>query len=72
MDIPVISAIQGHASGGGMLFGLYADVVLLAEEGVYSATFTKYGFTPGMGATYILPERFGKLLANEMMLTAKQ
>ena len=71
MDIPVISAIQGHASGGGMLFGLYADVVLLAEEGVYSATFTKYGFTPGMGATYILPERFGKLLANEMMLTAK-
>ncbi len=71
LDIPVISAMQGHASGGGMLFGLYADLVLMAEEGIYSATFTKYGFTPGMGATFILPERFGKLLANEMMLTAK-
>ncbi len=70
-DIPVITAMQGHASGGGMLFGLYGDIILMAEEGVYSAVFTKYGFTPGMGATYILKERFGGNLANEMMFTAK-
>ena len=70
-DIPVITAMQGHASGGGMLFGLYGDIVLMAEEGVYSAVFTKYGFTPGMGATYILKERFGGNLASEMMFTAK-
>lgn len=71
MDIPVISAMQGHASGGGMLFGLYADIVIMALEGVYSAVFMKYGFTPGMGGTYILQDRFGGNIATEMMFTAK-
>lgn len=70
-NVPVISAIQGHASGGGLLFGLYGDIVVMAKEGIYSAVFTKYGFTPGMGATFILKEKFGNNLATEMMYTAK-
>ncbi|MCB0582681.1 MAG: polyketide synthase dehydratase domain-containing protein, partial [Phaeodactylibacter sp.] len=70
-DVPVISAIQGHALGGGLLFGLYADIVILSEKSTYSANFMKYGFTPGMGATYILGEKLGKPLANEMMYTAR-
>uniref|UniRef100_UPI002491FF1D beta-ketoacyl synthase N-terminal-like domain-containing protein n=1 Tax=Aquimarina aggregata TaxID=1642818 RepID=UPI002491FF1D len=70
-ELPVISAIQGHAYGGGFLFGLYADIVMLSETSTYSANFMKYGFTPGMGATYILGERLGKSLANQMMFTAK-
>lgn len=69
--IPVITAIQGHASGGGLLFGLNGDIILMAEEGIYTAVFTKYGFTPGMGATYILKQKFGHNLAMEMMYTAK-
>jgi Enoyl-CoA hydratase/carnithine racemase len=69
--VPVIAAIQGHASGGGMLFGLYADIIIMSEEGIYSASFTKYGFTPGMGATCILRERFGVSFSTEMMFTAK-
>lgn len=70
-EVPIISAMQGHASGGGMLFGLYADIVIMSLEGVYSAVFTKYGFTPGMGATFILEEKLGKNLASEMMYSAK-
>jgi polyketide biosynthesis enoyl-CoA hydratase PksI len=31
----------------------------------------KYGFTPGMGATFILPQKLGIALAQEMMLAAK-
>ncbi|WP_371826131.1 beta-ketoacyl synthase N-terminal-like domain-containing protein [Photobacterium sp. GJ3] len=68
--VPVISAMQGHASGGGLAFGLYGDIVILAEQGVYSANFTKYGFTPGMGATLILKRRFGENLSTRMMYTA--
>ncbi len=68
--VPVIAAIQGHASGGGLVFGLYADIVLMAEESLYSAVFTKYGFTPGLGATFIIGEKFGNALATEMMMTA--
>jgi acyl transferase domain-containing protein/NAD(P)-dependent dehydrogenase (short-subunit alcohol dehydrogenase family)/acyl carrier protein/SAM-dependent methyltransferase len=70
-DVPVIAAIQGHASGGGLLFGLYADMVVMAEESLFSAVFTRYGFTPGMGATLILKERLGANVATRMMYTGQ-
>ncbi|WP_452094298.1 SDR family NAD(P)-dependent oxidoreductase [Dactylosporangium matsuzakiense] len=70
-DRPVIAAVRGHASGGGLAFGLYADMVVMAREGVYSANFMKYGFTPGMGATYILEQRLGPVVAAEMFFTGR-
>ncbi len=69
--IPVISAMQGHGIGGGFVMGLFADFVILSRESVYTANFMKYGFTPGMGATYILPQKLGISLAEEMLLAAK-
>ncbi|MBN2441747.1 MAG: SDR family NAD(P)-dependent oxidoreductase, partial [Spirochaetales bacterium] len=69
-DIPVISAIQGHAFGGGLLFGLYADIIVMAEDGLYGSNFMNFGFTPGMGATLILKEKLGGI-ATEMMFTGK-
>lgn len=69
--IPVISAMQGHAIGGGFVFGLYADFILLGEENVYTTNFMNYGFTPGMGATYIVPNKIGDILGNEMMFTGQ-
>ncbi|KMO36973.1 polyketide synthase [Methylobacterium aquaticum] len=68
--VPVIAAMQGHALGGGLAMGLFADMVILAEEALYGANFMKYGFTPGMGATLVIPARFGGLLASEMMFSA--
>lgn len=68
--IPVIAAMQGHAIGGGLVMGMFADLVLLAREAVYTANFMKYGFTPGMGSTFILPRKLGLALAEEMMLSA--
>lgn len=70
-ELPTIAAMQGHAIGGGLVFGCYADLIILAEESIYSANFMKYGFTPGMGATYILPLKLGNVLADEMLFTAK-
>lgn len=70
-EIPVISAMQGHAIGGGFVLGLYADMVILGRECVYTANFMKYGFTPGMGATCILTRKLGMALAEEMLLTAE-
>lgn len=68
--IPVISAMQGHGIGGGFVMGLYSDFVVLSRESVYTANFMKYGFTPGMGATYILPIKLGFSLAHEILLNA--
>lgn len=70
-EIPVISAMQGHGIGGGFVFGLFADFVVLSRESVYTANFMKYGFTPGMGATYILPKKLGFSLGEEMLLGAR-
>lgn len=68
--VPVISAMQGHAIGGGFVMGLFSDLVILSRESVYSANFMKYGFTPGMGATLILPRKLGTNLGQEMLLSA--
>lgn len=68
--IPVIAAMQGHGIGGGFVFGLFADFVILSQESVYTANFMKYGFTPGMGATCILPKKLGFSLAHELLLSA--
>jgi polyketide biosynthesis enoyl-CoA hydratase PksI len=69
--VPVIAAMQGHALGGGLVFGLYADLVVMAQESLYSANFMKYGFTPGMGSTLVLPMKLGAALANEMLFSAR-
>lgn len=69
--IPVIAAMQGHGIGGGFAMGLFADFIILSRESFYTTNFMKYGFTPGMGATYILPKKMGIVLAEEMLLTAK-
>jgi acyl transferase domain-containing protein/NAD(P)-dependent dehydrogenase (short-subunit alcohol dehydrogenase family)/pimeloyl-ACP methyl ester carboxylesterase/aryl carrier-like protein len=70
-DRPVIAAVCGHAAGGGLAMGLYADIIVMSREGSYAANFLKYGFTPGMGASYILERRFGAALAAEMLLTGR-
>lgn len=70
-EIPVISAMQGHGIGGGFVMGLYADFVVLSREAVYTTNFMKYGFTPGMGATYILEKKLGTALATEMLIAAE-
>lgn len=68
--IPVISAMQGHGIGGGFVMGLFADFVILSRESIYTTNFMKYGFTPGMGATYILPKKLGISLAEEFLIRA--
>lgn len=69
-EVPTIAAMQGHGIGGGLAFGCFADLIILAEEAIYSANFMKYGFTPGMGSTYLLPYKFGNVIGQEMLYSA--
>ena len=69
--IPVIAAVQGHGIGGGLVFALFADVVVLSRESMYTMNFMKYGFTPGMGATSILPKKLGICLGEELLMGAR-
>ncbi|MCU1348876.1 MAG: hypothetical protein JWO56_1906, partial [Acidobacteria bacterium] len=69
--LPVIAAMQGHGIGAGWPMGMFADIVLLSEESQYVSPYMNYGFTPGAGATWILPEKLGQDLARESLLTAQ-
>jgi acyl transferase domain-containing protein/acyl carrier protein len=63
--------MQGHGLGAGWAMGMFADIVLLSEESRYVSPYMSYGFTPGAGATYILPRTIGPDLARESLLTAQ-
>ena len=69
--VPVISAMQGHALGAGLALGCYADIIVMAEEAIYATNFMRYGFTPGFGASYIVPLKLGNIAGQEMLYTAR-
>lgn len=69
IPIPVISAMEGHATGGGLALGLCADIVILAEESRYGCSFMNMGFTPGMGITRMLEYFISPAIAHEMLYT---
>lgn len=69
LDIPVptVAAMAGPAVGGGLIFGLSCDIVLLGRRSRYGCNFLDLGFTPGMGTTRLLQAAFGEYVAAEMM-----
>ncbi len=69
---PIISAMEGHAMGGGLVIGLCSDIVIMANESRYGAVFMNMGFTPGMGTTTLLQSMVGSYIANEMMYTGRR
>lgn len=70
-EVPIIAAMQGHGIGGGLVLGMYCDLVILSRESIYTANFMRYGFTPGLGATCVLPKKLGAALATELLLCAR-
>ena len=70
--LPVIAAMQGHALGAGLAFGLFADIVVMSEDHMYSANFMNYGITPGFGATLIFKEKLSERIAGEMLWTGRE
>jgi len=73
LDIPVptIAAMQGHATGGGLALGLCADIVIMARESRYGASFMNMGFTPGMGMTRLLEHVLSPAVAQELLYTGE-
>jgi polyketide biosynthesis enoyl-CoA hydratase PksI len=71
VPVPVVAAMAGHAVGGGLALGVFADITIAARESHYGATFMRYGFTPGMGLTLLLEHVMGTALAHELLLTGR-
>jgi acyl transferase domain-containing protein/1,4-dihydroxy-2-naphthoyl-CoA synthase/acyl carrier protein len=70
--LPVIAAMQGHGIGAGWTLGLFCDAALFSAESHYVSPYMNFGFTPGAGATGILPARLGFDLARDSLFTGRE
>jgi 2-(1,2-epoxy-1,2-dihydrophenyl)acetyl-CoA isomerase len=70
--LPVIAAVNGHASGGGCNLALACDIVLAAESARFNQAFINVGLTPDCGGTFILPRLIGWRRATELLMTGEQ
>ena len=68
---PVISAVQGYCSTGGLELALTADLIVASESAQFSDVYARWGLTPIWGLSLRLPHRVGTAKASEMMLTCR-
>jgi enoyl-CoA hydratase/carnithine racemase len=69
---PIITLIQGAASGGGFAFALASDIRLAGESARMNAAFIRIGLSAcDMGTSYFLPRLVGVSVASELMLTGR-
>jgi enoyl-CoA hydratase/carnithine racemase len=67
--LPVIAAINGGATAGGLDLALACDLRLASSAAKLGETYIKLGLNPGNGGTYFLPRLLGSGLAAELALT---
>lgn len=68
---PVISAVQGQCSTGGLELALAADLIVASASARFSQVYARWGLTPIWGLSLRLPHRVGTAAASEMMLTCR-
>ena len=67
--LPVIAAINGGATAGGLDLALACDIRIASTAAKVGETYIKLGLNPGNGGTYFLPRLVGSGIAAEMALT---
>jgi enoyl-CoA hydratase len=69
---PVIAAVNGPASGGGMAIALAADIRVCSTLARFNAAFVRIGLSGGdVGVSYLLPRIVGSGIAAELLLTGR-
>ena len=73
LSTPVIAAVNGPASGGGLALALAADIRICSPEAFFNVAFVRLGLTGcDVGVSWLLPRVVGLGHAGEMMLTGRR
>lgn len=69
---PVIAAVNGAASGGGLALALASDVRVAAESAKFNVAFVRIGLSGcDIGVSWMLPRLIGASKAFELLLTGR-
>src|SRR4051794_23556379 len=68
---PVVTAVQGHALGGGCGLVACSDVVVAAPEAVFAFSEVKLGILPAVISPYVL-RKIGEAPARRLFLTGER
>ena len=71
LQLPVVCAVRGWAAGLGCQLALAADFTVATEDSRFWLPFTKRGFTPDSGATWLVPRLVGVARAKELLLLGR-
>ena len=71
VQLPVVCVVRGWAAGLGCQMALAADFTVAAESSRFWLPFTKRGFTPDSGATWLVPRLVGVARAKELLLLGR-
>lgn len=72
MSTPVVAAVNGPATGGGLALALAADIRIASPAAAFSAAFVRIGLTGcDVGVSWLLPRVVGLGHASELLLTGE-
>lgn len=72
LPFPVVAAVRGAASGGGVSLALAADVRVVSDDATLSLAFVRVGLSVGeLGTSWLLTRLVGPGLAAELAFTAR-
>ena len=69
---PVIAAVNGPASGGGLALALASDIRIAAASATFNAAFVRIGLSGcDIGVSWLLPRLIGAGRSHELLLTGR-